>query len=95
MSHTLKYVRASVFILSFSRSYLYSLGVDKAHFLLSISAVILLAISFSGIVDFPKIIPGISLAALAFSVYLHIFNIFMTIRNNPQADGDRVLQISR
>jgi len=84
-----------LFIPSFSRNYLYSLGAAKAHFLLSNSAVILLTISFSGIIDLPKIIPGISLAVLAFSVYLHVFNVFMTIRSNPQADGDRLLQISR
>jgi hypothetical protein len=28
-------------------------------------------------------------------VYLHIFNIFMTIKSNPRADGDKLLQISR
>ncbi|MBM3897886.1 MAG: hypothetical protein FJ358_05105 [Thaumarchaeota archaeon] len=80
---------------SFSRKYLYSLAAAKIHFLLSNSAVILLTISFSGMLDLPKFIPGMSLAALALSVYLHVSNIFMTIRSNPKADGDRLLQISR
>jgi hypothetical protein len=84
-----------LFIPSFSRNYLYSLGAAKTHFVLSNSAVILLTVSFSGMLDVPKIIPGISLAVLALSVYLHIFNIFMTIKSNPRADGDKLLQISR
>lgn len=84
-----------LFLPSFSRNYLYSLRAAKTHFVLSNSSVILLTISFSGMFDLPKIIPGMSLAALALSVYLHVFNILMTIKSNPHTDGDRLLQISR
>jgi cbb3-type cytochrome oxidase subunit 1 len=86
-----------LFVPSFSHAFLHSLKLAKMQFWLMNVGVVAIAVSFSGLIPYTvnlKFLVIGSLAILVLALYVHAYNLWITIRSWKGSPGEKLAKQS-